>query len=343
MKINNLIMWSLTLLLSMMTFTGCSRDDEADFKGIDYERVYMVNPGTTTSGRVLKTPIGYISGFSGKIAVRTSAVLDIATNATLAIDNSLVDSYNATNNTEYETIPDGVVSLEKSNITVAAGKITSDTINIVVSKDGYSKLKADVSYLVPVTIKEVGGSNAHLAKEARFRSNYFVLKYMETNSLIRTEGSESDFQGSPSTDATGQSWKCIAAEDLDPKGFAGLYTGNQWGRKWILLNGKEVLTASFTVDLGASHKIGGFSIGCDLAKVIDIQLSSDNNKWTDIGDTKNAAAILDSNWNSWYAFYASMPGRYVKINMALDPDNWAWKYAQYGYCSLSGFRLLLDD
>lgn len=343
MKINNIIMWGITLLLGTTIFTSCSNDDEADFKGIDYERVYMENPGTTTKGSVLKTPIGYISAFSGKIAVRTSGAMDAATNVSLAVDNSLVDSYNTSNSTEYKTIPEGVVSLEKANLTVAAGKVVSDTINIVVSKDGYSKLTAGTEYLIPVTIEETSGSDAHLAKEAKFRSNFFVLKYMETNSLIRTEGSESDFQGSPSTDAIGQSWKCIAADDLDPEGFAGLFTGSQWDRSWPLLNGKEVLTASFTIDLNDSHKIGGFSVGCELAKVLDIKLSADNKTWTDVGDTKDAAAIRDSNWNSWYAFYASLPGRYVKITMTLDPDNWAWQYAEWGYCALNSFKLLLDD
>lgn len=327
------------MLAATTLFTSCSEEKIYDVDGINYERVYMQNPNTTKSGSVLKTPVGYISGFSGKVAVQTTAPMGTATNVTVAIDKSLVDSYNSTNKTTYEVIPEGVVSLEKSNLTIAAGKVVSDTVNLAVSEAGYSKLKADVSYLIPITIQQSAGSNAHLAQDAKFRSSFFVLKYMETNSLIRMGGSASDMIGTPSTDDAGQTWKCIAAEDLDPSTFGNLFTGNQWS----LLNGKEVLTASFTVDLGASHKIGGFSIGCDLAKVIDIQLSSDNSKWTDIGDTKDADPIRDSNWNFWYVLYASMPGRYVKINMALDPDNWAWEYAQYGYCSLSGFRLLLDD
>lgn len=343
MKMNNILMLFGGMLAATTLFTSCSEEKIYDVDGINYERVYMQNPNTTKSGNILKTPVGYISGFSGKVAVQTTAPMGTATNVTVAIDKSLVDSYNSTNKTTYEVIPEGVVSLEKSNLTVAPGKVVSDTVNLAVSEAGYSKLKADVSYLIPITIQQSAGSNAHLAQDAKFRSNFFVLKYMETNSLIRMGGSASDMIGTPSTDDAGQTWKCIAAEDLDPSTFANLFTGDQWGRKWNLLNGKEVLNASFTVDMGASHKIGGFSVSCSLVKSMDIQLSSDNNKWTDIGDTKNAAAILDSNWNSWYVFYASMSGRYVKINMTLDPDNWAWPYAQWGYCSVNAFRLLLDD
>lgn len=343
MKINNILILCTTLLLSSAIFSSCSKDNEADFKGIDYERVFMANPGATITGSVLKTPIGYVSGFTGKVAVRTSGALDIATNTTLAIDNSLVDSYNTANNTEYETIPNGVVSLEKSNLTIAAGKVVSDTINIIVSNDGYSKLIDGKSYLIPVTIKETNGSDAHLAKESKYCSNFFVLKYSETNSLFRTDGSSSDLIGSSSTDEAGKSWKCIAAEDLDPNSFSSLFTGVSWNRKWPLLNGKEVLTASFTVDLNASHKIGGFDTSCTLAKDINIQLSSDNSKWTDIGNTKDVAQIYDDTWNAWYAFYASIPARYVKITVTLDPDSWAWKYVQYGYCAINSFKLLLDD
>lgn len=327
------------MLAAATLFTSCSEEKVYDVDGINYERVYMQNPNTTTLGSVLKTPVGYISGFSGKVAVRTSGPMSTATNVTVAVDKSLVDSYNSTNKTKYEAIPEGVVSLEKSNLTIAAGKVVSDTVNFAVSEAGYSKLKADVSYLIPITIQQSAGSDAHLAKEAKFRSNFFVLKYTETNSLIRVEGSASDIIGTPSTDDAGLTWKCIAAEDLDPSKFSDLFTGGNWS----LLNGKEVLTASFTVDLGASHKIAGFSLDSYLIKVMDIQLSSDNNKWTDIGDTENAAAIRDNNWIAWYAFYASMPGRYVKINMTLDPDFWGWPYAQWGYCSISSFKLLLDD
>ena len=327
------------MLAATTLFTSCSEEKVYDVDGINYERVYMQNPNTTTVGGVLKTPVGYISGFSGEVAVRTSGPMATATNVTLAVDKSLVDSYNSTNNTKYEAIPDGVVSLEKSNLTIAAGKVVSDTVKLVVSEEGYSKLKADVSYLIPVAIQQSAGSDAHLAKEAKFRSNFFVLKYTETNSLLRAGGSASDLIGTSSTDDDARAWTCIAAEDFDPSQFSNLYSGTYWR----VLNGKEVLSASFTLDLGASHKIAGFSIYCYIAKWMDIQISSDNNKWTDIGDTKNAAAIRDNNWTAWYAFYASIPGRYVKISMTLDPDFWGWPYPQWGYCSVQSFKLLLDD
>lgn len=342
MKIKNIILLCGGLLATTTLFTSCSKDKTYDFDGIDYQRVYIQNPNTTKSGTVLKTPVGYISGFSGKVAVQTTGAMTTPTDVTVAVDKSLVDSYNSANNTKYEVIPDGVVSLEKSNLTVAAGKVVSDTVSLAVAEDGYSKLKADVSYLIPVTIQQAGGSDAHLAQEARFRTNYFVLKYMETTSLIRPEGSASDLIGKPSTDENGQTWKCIAAEDLDPEGFAGLFTGDSWDRSWTFLSGKDVLTASFTVDLGASHKIGGFSVASYLLKSMDIQLSSDNSKWTDVGDTKDAHAIQDSDWNTWYGFYASIPGRYVKITLSLDPNSWAWQYGD-DYCNVSGFKLLFDD
>lgn len=337
-RINKFIL-SGALLLGAVAFTSCSKDETYDYDGINYERVYMQNPNTTKSGTVLKTPVGYIAGFSGKVAVQTTGAMTSPTNVNLAVDNSLVDSYNAANKTSYEAIPDGVVSLEKSSLTIAAGKIVSDTVNIVVSEEGYSKLKADVSYLVPVTIKDASGSDAQLAKDSKYRSNYFVLKYMETNSLIRTEGSVSDLIGTPTTEEQGKTWSCIAAEDLNPEGFSGLYDESSWD----FLSGKEVLKASFTIDLGASHKIGGFSISSYLIKYSDIQISSDNAKWTDVGDTQNAQAIRDDNWNEWYGFYASMAARYVKMTLTLNSSSWAWNYPQWGYCSISSFQLRFDD
>lgn len=336
-------MFCTSLLTTTVLFTSCNNDKTYDFDGISYQRIYIQNPNTTKSGTVLKTPLGYISSFNGEVAVKATSATNEATNVALTLDNSLVDSYNSVNKTEYKAIPDGVVSLSKTNLTIDAGKITSDSISLVISTEGYSKLTAGTSYLIPVTIKEFNGSNAHLAKETKFLSNYFVLKYEETNSMIRSNGSSSDLIGSPTTNAEGQNWKCIDAQDLAQDGFSNLYTDDESSKSWPFLNGKDVLTASFTIDLGTSHKIGGLSLSCELAKAIDIQLSLDNSKWSDIGSTKDADPILDKYWNSWYGFYASVPGRYVKIVLTLNPDSWAWKYVQYGYCTIYSFNLLFDD
>lgn len=152
-----------------------------------------------------------------------------------------------------------------------------------------------------------------------------------------------DLRGMASTDQAGQAWKCLAAENFDPQTFPILFTGSSWNRKWPLLSGKEVSTASFTFDLGAIHKIGGFLINLSVMKYCAIQLSSDNNKWTDVGDTRMAATIRDDSWRNWYAFYEAIPGRYVKVSVTLDLENSNWAYAQYGYCALREFKLLLEN
>lgn len=339
----NILILSGALFLGAVFFSSCSEDSAYDFDGISYERIYMQKPNTTTLGSVLKTPIGYISTFKGQISVQTTKAMASITSVTLAVDNSLVDAYNSSNSTSYETIPDGVISLSKKSLTVRAGEIVSDSTDVIISEDGYSKLTPDVSYLIPITIKEMKGSDVRLAKEAKFRSNFFVLKYVATNSLIRTEGTVSDLRGKASTDEEGQTWKCIAAENLDPQGFPALFTGSSWNRKWSLISGKEVTTASFTFDLGAMHKIGGFLVNLSVMKYCAIQLSTDNDKWTDVGDTKMATTIRDNSWKNWYAFYESIPGRYVKVSITLDPDNPNWEYAQWGYCALKELKLLLDD
>ena len=100
----------------------------------------MQKPNTTTLGSVLKTPIGYLSTFKGQISVKTTKAITAVTNVTLAVDNSLVDVYNSSNKTSYEKIPDGVVSLNIKSLTVCAGKAVSDSTDIIISEDGYSKL-----------------------------------------------------------------------------------------------------------------------------------------------------------------------------------------------------------
>jgi hypothetical protein len=72
---------------------------------------------------------------------------------TLAVNDGLRASYNASNGTEYEAMPDSVYSFPVKSGTVAAGD-RLDTVRIIFYP---SKIDSTKSYMLPVSIKDAQG------------------------------------------------------------------------------------------------------------------------------------------------------------------------------------------
>ena len=72
--------------------------------------------------------------------------------AQIAVDNSLVSSYNSTNNTSYLQLPEGSFSLDKTSVTIENGSRISDPIVVTIEAQ---KINFEHEYLLPVTIQSV--------------------------------------------------------------------------------------------------------------------------------------------------------------------------------------------
>lgn len=327
------------VMVSFLFLVGCGSDDEADVQGIDYERVYMVQGGSVEKYGILKTPVGYFGTMNAKMEITTTADLKTATTSHVTIDPSLTSSYNDKNGTDYATIPDGVVTLDKNTLTVPSGATVSDTLTLSASKEGYAKLENGKSYLIPVTMQDASGSIAHLAMDLKYRTRYFVLTYNETSSILINDPTKDDIKGVPTTKAEGKSWKCIAADNLNPNEYENMFGG--WRSMWKILKGKEQLTASFTIDFGSTHNISAFNIECYVMKSVKMEISSDDNQWSEIANTVGGYvhSVYDDNWDSWYVMYAAVPARYVRFTLTLDPDTWAWN----SYRGINGLSFRFQD
>jgi len=341
MKISKLMMAFGALLFGAVTLTSC--DDEEvtyDFPGIDYERLYMQNPNTTSTGNALKNPIGLNISFNGKVAITTTGPCDNPMSATIGVDPSLVSEYNASNGTDYLPIPEGVAVLSKDQLVIPAGKLVSDTLEVSILEEGCDKLMNGKQYLIPVTMLESQTSDAQVAKLKKYRSRFFVLTYKETNSLFLTEGTANDLIGKPADDAR-KTWTCIAAENLDPAHYTDLFAG-KYGGQWDF-TAENISEASFTVDMGSEQKVSAFMVNCYVANNYDFEISTDNSTWKGLGNSGDAAGIRDSNWNTWWALLAPVKARYVKVNIHLDKDSQYWQWASWGYASMIDFNLRIEE
>ena len=89
------------------------------------------------------------------LSVISTAVLPEDQEVTLEIDNSLVEAYNAKNQTTFAATPAGITELSATTVTIPAGKSASDIVEVHLTD---ASVLEDVSYLVPVTIKSTSGS-----------------------------------------------------------------------------------------------------------------------------------------------------------------------------------------
>ena len=87
--------------------------------------------------------------------VSSSAKVGKDATISLAIDNTLVDSYNAAHGTSYTACPTGAVELQNSSVTFTEGSATSTAATVkLISSD---LLEIGPSYVIPVTITNSDG------------------------------------------------------------------------------------------------------------------------------------------------------------------------------------------
>ena len=163
---NVLSLCSFALLLS------CTDGDD-----FDYSKNGLLITGTEQGAIqnfvVEETPATY------PITVKTTKKTDSDLTVSLAIDPSLVENYNAVNNTSYYPIPEGSVELDDSQVIIKEGSAQSSAVNVrVISTEGFQEGR---TYLIPVTIRQSSSLEAIEASRTLFlkvarRISFYSLK-----------------------------------------------------------------------------------------------------------------------------------------------------------------------
>lgn len=330
MKIKNIFQICGALLFGAMMLASCSDDKSYDFDGYDYTRIYFNNALSLNSGSVVNTPVGVFASLSGNFIAKATAPVKQTTKAVLAVDASQVDAYNKAHSTEYKPLPDGVLQFSKNELTIPADSMQStDTITVSVDTDNAAKaLTVGDSYLAPVIISTVNGDGQPSSNAA---IRYIAIKCVQ--SLINDGATEVI-----GTKLDANSFTCLSADGLDKDSY-----GFQGWQGWAFTKKQE--KASFVVDFGETKKVTGFNVESELIKNANVSLSSDNNTWTELGNTSDHTAVgVRQGWqtNYVYVLYGAVPARYMKVEMDLDQDSWYWDYMEWGYCTLSGLSVYAE-
>lgn len=334
MKIKAFTYIVLGVATAIFSLTSCSDDEHYDIHGLKDNFAFLDRPNTVTDGTVLKTPVGVFASLSGTISGKTSLAVNKTTTLTVGIDNSLVDTYNTDNSTHYAQIPDGIVTMDKTTLTIPSGSMASeDTISLSIDSKAAEALSDTAGYILPVVITSVSG-DAQTSSVAAVR--YIHINYKTTTSLINDDATE--FAG---TLGDLSQMTCIAATNLDPDGLSGL-VGGGWRARWSFTS--DDASASFVIDMGGMHNLVGFYIGSYVMKNAKVSISTDNQIWTEVSDTKGHKALQEYDYTTWqskneYVLYAPLLARYFKAELELDNTSRYWNYYKY----ISGLSLYFQD
>ena len=147
--------------VAALTFGSCSSDDKYDVEGNPDNLIYFkageVNSNVFTAD-VRHTPVGDFSNLTIKIPVFVQRPVSNATRVTVALDNSLVDAYNAENGTNYPVLPDAAIELQKTSVTLGANEYSStDSIEAQLTENLLATL-TEPEYMTAFRIVDVNGS-----------------------------------------------------------------------------------------------------------------------------------------------------------------------------------------
>lgn len=227
------------LILSMLMVSlliSCKDDDSVSKDEVIFE-VYIPN-----STDPVQHTFEDASTLKFVVKVLGSEIPDEDITVSFEVDESLLASFNATNETSYTLFPEANYTVDQT-ITISAGAAISDSISLVINGD---QLEGS-SYLLPITITEVTGAKMAESQTAI----YFVLTKkqaveMEDGKYVRTNWSIADFSTEEPAEGNGNG---LAVTVLD--GDWNTFWHTQWD------GGFAPFPHEITIDMGQELTLHG--------------------------------------------------------------------------------------
>jgi hypothetical protein len=168
MKTRVMLTMSVIIVSSILIIVSCKKQitgADAKLNGI---YIVPLSGSSAVENQVLvysTTPNTYALGTA------ISSPLTADANVTIAVDNSLVSTYNSAQNTKYAIMPTGSYSLAATSLTIPKNSIASNQTNLIIQS---SMLSPDVSYLLPVKVASVSASGITL--NSAIATKYYIIR-----------------------------------------------------------------------------------------------------------------------------------------------------------------------
>ncbi|WP_282196681.1 glycoside hydrolase family 18 [Alistipes finegoldii] len=269
-------------------------------------------PGGDFVDKEIAFPISCSQKPSGDVAVA------------LVRNDALIDAYNLAHGTSCQPVPDGVVEIVNSSITIAAGEVVSaDKVKIDFTGDLSKILTSETSgYLLPLEITSVQGGGTTTSRDRNIV--YIVITAVDTDSMFKAVG---QLTGAEAIDRSGWS----ADSDL-PTNIGNLFDGKD-SSKWPSTLNKQ--PDYLIVDMGKKQSLKGIEFRPYNKKngygIIQIFTSDDGATWQNQG---KATLNID---NNFVEFFAPMSFRYFKV-VAETYNNKGFTGYQFGLIEINAFQ-----
>lgn len=316
-------------------FTSCDDDDTVyDYPGVDGQIV--ISPTVTGDFKVVKTPASYIAPSleSWKANVRSRLAATEQIDAKFEIYPAAVAEYNAANGTEYEALPDGLLTLQIPEVTVdeettlPASEGTSVTLSIypgdnaskqvvsaAMTSDQTALAKLDLSkqYMAAVKMTEVTKGDAKIGVSVS-NISYITVQLSE---LLINEASGATASGSLLSESDRSGWTGTIGN--------GAFDYYSWSNAFVdddnYIYGQYPAGSTVEIDMQSVRTFDGiynYPFYGMLNYTIftansEILISNDASNWTSLG-------TLSASTNT-VVLYAPVSARYIKI--VRGSGNWA--------------------
>ncbi len=264
-----------------LALCSCGDDEKYDFPG-DSGKVYvrlqsshMVNSvANVVDATIAKTILGTSGEAVVAFPIRSTMPVNGALSAVCEIDNSLVDTYNATHGTDYAPMNADMLLFESQSATIESGQMESaDQIVVRVDPAKMAELELD-DYLVPIKLSSVSGG---MSVSANWNVVYLHVSVVN------------DATGVPCADRTGWTIAGYSSEDTYQGNLAeNVLDGSLstiWHTEWAYA--QPAPPHYISIDMGEVKNLAGFQYvtrnsGTGEPTEIIFAISQDGNVWEDI-------------------------------------------------------------
>ncbi|WP_275154352.1 BT_3987 domain-containing protein [Elizabethkingia meningoseptica] len=228
----------------------------------------------------------------------------------ISVDNSLISTYNSTNGTQFQALPENTYTLSSTSINIPKGATKSNELEIQFT-NAMSQIDARKQYLLPIKSTAQSGITTN--------NDIVYLKIDITiNNIIF---------GKPVTGNTidQSNWSVNATSEYDIY-IASLMLDGDYDTGWVS-NSED--NTSVTLDLGSNHNLTGLSFTPTYLygfyeiypSNITIYTSNDGTNWTRQGSVENIISPGGSPQNpyiGWISFTEPVNARYIKLGDMRD-------------------------
>lgn len=303
--------------LSLIGLTSCGEDENYNFEGDSYNRVYVNDYSQTF--KIIQTPVSSISNLEVKVPVKCTQKANGIIKATVELDNSMVKIYNETHKTNYAEMPTNAVIIKNQTLTIPSGEYVSmDSVEVQLVEDLeiLSQLTNGNGYILPLRITTVDGNSSQAS--TNFYSFYLTVNISNDN--INHDATEEDVKGTLVTDQIG--WSIKTDGTVSGNTIQCLLDGNI--TNYCTIKPTNMQDINIEVNMGKSYTFDGIKMlyGVDygeewgiyeyksFANGMAIYTSNDGENWTSNGVITGSPIVC--------VYYAPITAQYIRIVKPYD-------------------------